>query len=124
MWRNSIVPFVVVLLLSATFADASIHRSEVARQRFARNEPCPATEEARLPCPGYVIDHIIPLCAGGADDPRNMQWEEYTESRLKDREEVHWCALAHRGKMPYFNGTNACQILTPDFPLLRRSSCE
>jgi hypothetical protein len=24
--------------------------------------------------PGYVIDHFEPLCAGGADDPSNMQW--------------------------------------------------
>jgi hypothetical protein len=25
-------------------------------------------------CPGYVVDHIMPLCAGGADDPANMMW--------------------------------------------------
>ncbi len=36
---------------------------------------------------GYVIDHVIPLCAGGADDPLNMQWQTIAEAKAKDREE-------------------------------------
>jgi hypothetical protein len=41
------------------------------------------------------VDHIIPLCAGGADAPSNMQWQTTAEAKAKDREEMKTCrALA------------------------------
>jgi hypothetical protein len=43
-----------------------------------------------------VRDHIVPLCAGGADAPSNMQWQTTAEAKAKDREEVKAC----RGKSP------------------------
>jgi hypothetical protein len=36
---------------------------------------------------GYVVDHIIPLEYGGADDPSNMQWQTVQEAKIKDRSE-------------------------------------
>jgi hypothetical protein len=36
-------------------------------------------------CPGYVVDHIIPLKRGGADEPANMQWQTVAEAKAKDR---------------------------------------
>ena len=42
--------------------------------------------------PGYVVDHIVPLCAGGADAPSNMQWQTVDAAKVKDRQERAMCA--------------------------------
>ena len=75
------------LLLSSFDADARQPRSHSAKATFQRLYHCPSTGKARGPCPGYVIDHVTPLCAGGADDPLNMQWQTIREAKIKDREE-------------------------------------
>lgn len=41
---------------------------------------------------GYVVDHIIPLCAGGADRTSNMQWQALAASYQKDAFERALCA--------------------------------
>lgn len=40
---------------------------------------------------GYIIDHITPLCAGGADKVSNMQWQSVEEAREKDIKEKAFC---------------------------------
>jgi 5-methylcytosine-specific restriction endonuclease McrA len=35
-------------------------------------------------CPGYVVDHIVPLKRGGADSPENMQWLTVAEARAME----------------------------------------
>lgn len=66
-------------------ADAKQPRSHSAKAAFQRLYHCPATDKPRGPCPGYVIDHVIPLACGGADDPLNMQWQTTAEAKAKDR---------------------------------------
>ncbi len=44
-----------------------------------------------MPCKGYIIDHIVPLCAGGADAAANMQWQTVQDAKVKDREERKMC---------------------------------
>jgi hypothetical protein len=34
-----------------------------------------------------VVEHIMPLKGGGADDPSNMQWQGAAEAKAKDRAE-------------------------------------
>lgn len=58
---------------------------------FKRLNPCPSTGEARGPCPGWIADHIEPLCAGGADDPANMQWQTVAAAKAKDITERATC---------------------------------
>lgn len=67
-------------------------RSHAARAEFQRQQPCPATGAKSGACPGYVVDHVKPLCAGGADAPSNMQWQTVEAGKAKDREERARCA--------------------------------
>lgn len=45
---------------------------------------------------GHVVDHIVPLCAGGEDAPSNMQWQELAVSYRKDVFERALCAEMKR----------------------------
>jgi hypothetical protein len=67
-------------------------RSSAVRTAFMRNNPCPSNGKTRGACPGYILDHVVPLCAGGADDDTNMQWQTREDARIKDREERRQCA--------------------------------
>ena len=93
-------PRLAALLIAATVAalaldvGAAATRSRAARAEFHRSTPCPATGKSRGACPGYVVDHIVPLCAGGADSPDNMQWQTVHEAKLKDRDELALCRAA------------------------------
>ena len=89
--------FVLTLILITLDASARGHRSGAARAQFVRIEPCPSTGFNRGKCPGYVIDHIDPLCNGGADSPSNMQWQTILEGKRKDRLERRLCRNKRRG---------------------------
>jgi hypothetical protein len=84
------IALLVLSLLLAVGVEAA-SRSAAAKAEFQRAQPCPATGQARGKCPGYVIDHVQPLCAGGADAPGNMQWQSMANAKAKDREEVKQC---------------------------------
>jgi len=45
--------------------------------------------------PGYVVDHVIPLCAGGPDAPPNLIWQPVAESYVKDGFERRLCVALH-----------------------------
>src|SRR5881396_2534581 len=49
-------------------SDGRIVRSEAAKHAFMVMTGYPHGR------PGYVVDHIVALKRGGADDPSNMQW--------------------------------------------------
>jgi hypothetical protein len=44
----------------------------------------------------YVVDHIKALACGGADDPRNMQWQTTAAAKQKDRWELAECKTLQR----------------------------
>ena len=62
-----------------------IARSPAAKKSFQSQDPCPANHKSSGRCPGYVIDHVIPLVCGGLDDPINMQWQTVAEGKAKDK---------------------------------------
>lgn len=94
----------VVALLTCFFTTlapnsvlASPHRrSHAATTAFKHSSPCPATGRSTGACPGYVIDHVIPLACGGPDSPGNMQWQTVADARAKDRWERKDCAPSYR----------------------------
>ena len=95
-WRiatgGSIPPAGSFLLSALLFLPlAADARSPAARAEFVRNNPCPATGKRHGACPGWVVDHVMPLCAGGPDAPSNMQWQTVADGRAKDREERRLC---------------------------------
>ncbi len=84
-----------VLVLSSA-VDAREQRSAAAVLAFKRANPCPSTGQRRGGCPSYVLDHIEPLCAGGADHPTNMQWQSVKDARRKDADERRLCRSLKR----------------------------
>ncbi len=82
--------FVAAVLLALAFtpgAHAKVRRDSHQRALFMRSHPCPSTRKLHGACPGYVVDHVQPLCAGGPDEPGNMQWQSREDARIKDAEE-------------------------------------
>lgn len=65
--------------------NVAIKRSSSSRSRFVHEHPCPSTGKKSGRCPGYVVDHIRALKKGGADAPRNMQWQTKSAAKMKDR---------------------------------------
>lgn len=49
-------------------------RSAVVLAAFREKYPCPATGKSNGSCPGWAIDHVIPLACGGVDAVYNLQW--------------------------------------------------
>lgn len=72
-------------------AEAQIKRDRAQVRAFRAENPCPATGRTRGACPGYHVDHITPLCAGGADRPWNMQWITKEDHRFKTLVDVREC---------------------------------
>jgi 5-methylcytosine-specific restriction endonuclease McrA len=71
-------------------------RNPKAVASFRKLKPCPSTRKTQGACPGYEIDHIVPLAAGGADAPHNMQWLTRQQHRAKTKREREACVYGCR----------------------------
>lgn len=102
-WAVSISYVLFFILLGSLIFASVAHaapRSHTAVAEFKRLQPCPATGQARGPCPGWVVDHVQPLCAGGPDTSSNMQWQRAADAKAKDRGEVRQCRELRRAVLP------------------------
>jgi len=84
---------VALIVLGASVAEA---RDPKQVRAFRATHACPTTGEYTGACPGWVVDHSYPLCAGGQDLPSNMAWQERRQSYIKDRIERELCAYKAR----------------------------
>lgn len=71
--------------IAATPAAAAAHRSQATTRAFQNTNPCPSTGKTTGACPGFIKDHVIPLCKGGPDAPANLQWQTTAAAKEKDK---------------------------------------
>lgn len=72
-------------------AAATAPRDRAVASLFILTVLCPVTGETGHRCPGFIRDHFIPLCTGGADAVGNMWWEDIARAAEKDRRELQLC---------------------------------
>lgn len=77
---------ILALLPSLALADARycgapmrdtrgvIVRSRAVVAEFRRTYACPSTGQHKGACPGWAVDHVVPLVCGGCDAVENLQW--------------------------------------------------
>ena len=82
---------VVAIALPGWAEAGQVPRSRAEVRAFRAENPCPATGRRSGPCVGWQVDHIRPLCAGGEDKPRNMQWIASEDHRFKTLVDVREC---------------------------------
>lgn len=87
-----------LIFLAVASSAAAPPRSHTATAAFKKLQPCPATGQTHGACPGYVIDHVVALCAGGSDEPANMQWQTLADAKAKDRLEWAQCRSLRKNK--------------------------
>jgi len=99
---NRLTASLALAILAATAlpADARIQRSKIAVAEFKRDHPCPANGAKRGACPGWEVDHPVPLCAGGPDTKANMQWLTKQAHALKTKRDVMHCRRKGQAKTP------------------------
>lgn len=85
------VVFVLLALGMVAEVDARIARSQAEVRAYRKEQPCPSTGKVRGACPGYQVDHVIPLCAGGPDHRSNMHWLSVEDHRWKTFIDVREC---------------------------------
>lgn len=54
--------------------DGTIKRSSTVLTAFKKIHPCPATGLTTGACPGWSMNHVIPLACGGCDSVSNLAW--------------------------------------------------
>jgi hypothetical protein len=102
----SIIGCLLINICSASWVHAAcpVTRSRAVLLAFVKMNPCPSTGKRETHCPGFVLDHIEPLCLIGkaGDVVENLQWQRYRPDSLeKDKEERAWCRML---------GTRQCQV--------------
>lgn len=68
-------------------ADGSTKRSTAVIAAYKRIHPCPSTGLTKGACPGWALNHVIPLSCSGIDAVSNLQWVPH---RIKSCKES-WC---------------------------------
>jgi len=62
-----------------------------AEVEFKKTHPCPSTGKQEEACSGYVVTHVVAICAGGANEPSNMQWLPLEEAIERERAAQEQC---------------------------------
>lgn len=79
-----LVCIIALIVLLCPSAEAKYHDPH-QRAAFMKQHPCPSTGKTYGRCEGWIVDHVRPLCKGGADRPSNMQWMTREDAKRKDK---------------------------------------
>lgn len=96
--RTCVALALTLLPLPASPAESG--RPSNAEILFRLANPCPATGLPHGPCQGYVLDRLIPIFCGGAEDPANMRWLTLAEAKEKNRWEKIGCRKGRKLVLP------------------------
>ena len=88
------------LVIACTSAFAADARPTNAEIYFRLENPCPVTGKTAGPCKGYVVDRVIPLFCGGADEASNLQWLTLAQAKEKARWEKIGCRKGRKLVLP------------------------
>ncbi len=86
------VAVIIAVVLSLVGEIDAPARDRAQVRAFLRAQGLERTPE------GYEVDHIIPLCAGGADSPENMQLLTFEEHQQKTSIDLRWCYYLRKAK--------------------------
>jgi hypothetical protein len=86
------------LLLAALplVAEARTPRDRAELRAFRSDNPCPATGLVGGACPGYRVDYMVALCAGGLDKQENMYWLTIGDHKWKKAVDERECKKGRR----------------------------
>lgn len=87
-----------------------VRRQAVINAFWAQNI-CPSTLKYAAPCPGWALNHIIPLACGGRDAVNNLFKMQVSTKKLIDA--IERKVNAHD---PPFPDTAACPAMTVPIP--------
>lgn len=86
------VAVIIAVVLSLVGEIDAPARDRAQVRAFLRAQGMERTPE------GYEVDHIIPLCAGGADSPENMQLLTFEEHQQKTSIDLRWCYYLRKAR--------------------------
>ena len=96
----TLAQLVIVAAMLTAYAShaAPVDRSRTLRAEFQRENPCPSTGRTSGACPGWQVDHAVPLCLGGqaVDARANLRWITVEDHKRKTREDVRHCRRVKR----------------------------
>lgn len=95
---RALIGLVLAILIAALAPPswAGPPRSKAVIAQFKRANPCPVNGATRGACPGWQVDHVQPLCAGGPDATANLQWLTVADHKAKTRLDRLLCARSRR----------------------------
>lgn len=96
----SVQPFWVVfgLTILSYYTPAQARDPSVVRE-FRKTHPCPATGRISGACPGWQVDHRIPLCFDESGDVvENLQWLSVEDHKAKTRYDIKACVIRREMK--------------------------
>ncbi len=85
-----------------------ILRSAAVLSAFQAQHPCPANGATKGACPGWAINHVVPLACGGCDAVFNLQWLPVDIKACSGPHCIDRFERLIYAKSPPIEGTPAC----------------